>query len=84
MSDPYGMPYLKNQLSLRRSRVNLRYRLYEMKNFVSDLGLTKGSGLAAKITSCLGWCSRSVDTLADRLVFKEGKKKTSISAKSSR
>lgn len=48
----------------------MRYRFYEMKNFVPDLGLTKASELSNWLNFKVGWCTKAVDSLADRLVFK--------------
>ena len=33
----YGMDYLKKKLALKQTRVDLRYRYYDMKNSVQDV-----------------------------------------------
>lgn len=67
-----GMNYLKAKLRRKQSRVRLRYDYYEMKNFVRDFGISTPPDLRLWM-GCLGWCARSVDSLADRLVFREFK-----------
>ena len=70
MDEYKGMPYLKRRLAVKRSRVQLRYRYYEMKNTVQDMGVSTPDNLKW-LREVLGWCSKGVDTLADRLVFRE-------------
>ena len=62
----YGKEYLKNKLRCRKSRCDLRYKYYEQKNTVVD----PNEALPAKlrqVKNVLGWCSKAVDSLADRL-----------------
>ena len=63
-----GMQYLKNGLSGKRLRVNLRYKYYEMKNVARDFGISTPPDLKYWM-GVLGWCGRAVDALADRLTF---------------
>lgn len=63
------MPYLKRKLDNKKSRVNERYRFYEMKNRVPDFGISTPPSLRLR-KSVLGWCGKAVDTLADRLQFR--------------
>lgn len=65
-----GIPYLKQKLQLKRSRVQTRYKYYEMKNTVRDFGISTPPQLALWFNS-LGWCSKAVDSLADRLIFRK-------------
>ena len=67
-----GMDYLKAKLRRKQSRVRLRYDYYEMKNVTFDFGISTPPDLRYWM-GCLGWCARSVDSLADRLVFREFK-----------
>lgn len=64
-----GIAYLKNKLACRQSRVRTRYRYYEMKNSVEhypdEITLEHFRGL----NPVLGWCSKAVDSVADRIVF---------------
>lgn len=63
-----GIAYLRNKLANKRIRVDTRYKYYEMKNIARDLNMTKIPELSW-LKSTLGWCGKSVDSLADRLVF---------------
>ena len=72
MSDDYkGIGYLRNKLNVKRGRVLLRYQFYEMKNRFTDVGINDPEGLRQRYRSTLGWCAKAVDSLADRLVFRE-------------
>lgn len=70
MRDYMGMEYLRRKLNQKRQRVNLRYKYYEMKNYVRDFGISTPPELRG-FTSSLGWCAKAVDSLADRVVFNE-------------
>lgn len=70
MSDYMGMEYLRRKLNQKRQRVNLRYKYYEMKNYVRDFGISTPPELRG-FTSSLGWRAKAVDSLADRVVFNE-------------
>ncbi len=65
-----GMPYLKNKLAMKQGRVNLRYNYYEMKNRVQDFNIVIPKNWTW-LTAVLGWSGMAVDSLADRLVFRE-------------
>lgn len=65
-----GMNYLKNKLSLKKSRVETRYKYYEMKNGVKYIRGTIPSSFAW-MSETLGWCAKATDSLADRLIFSE-------------
>lgn len=69
MSEYKGIGYLRKKLSVKRPRVILRYRYYDMKNTAQDLGISSPPELRNWF-SCLGWCAKGVDSLADRLVFR--------------
>ena len=65
-----GMEHLKHRLAQKRLRVLLRYRYYEMKNgvrYVRTLIPAEFMWMA----ETMGWCSKAVDALADRLSFRE-------------
>ena len=69
MSEYKGLAYLRNKLATKRSRVLLRYQYYDMKNVVKDLNISTPPELS-RWFSCLGWCAKGVDSLADRLMFR--------------
>lgn len=63
-----GIQYLKTKLSIKRPRVLLRYEYYEQKHRARDFGIsTPENLLALRYTN--GWCTKAVDSLADRLQF---------------
>lgn len=65
-----GKEYLRKTLTIKRSRVLLRYRYYEMKNGVKYVR----TAIPAEflwMAETLGWCAKTVDALADRLSFRE-------------
>lgn len=64
----YGIPYLQNKLNMKRMRVLTRYQYYEMKNLTFDFGISSPPELRYW-NSIVGWCSKAVDSLADRLDF---------------
>lgn len=70
MAELKGMAYLKDKLARKRGRVILRYQHYEMKNVVYDFGISTPPDLRYWM-SVLGWCGKAVDSLADRLSFRE-------------
>lgn len=65
-----GIEYLRKKLALKQTRVRKRYAFYEMKNTVKDLGISTPPALRGWF-SVLGWCAKSVDSLADRIAFRE-------------
>lgn len=65
-----GIEYLRRKLALKRVRVRKRYAFYEMKNITRDLGISSPPSLRYWFSS-LGWCAKAVDSLADRIVFRE-------------
>ena len=70
MGERKGMRYLREKLNMKRSRVELRYQYYEMKNSVQDFGISTPPDLRYWASS-LGWCTKAVDALADRLQFRK-------------
>ncbi|EPF4429080.1 hypothetical protein ACSSP6_004986, partial [Escherichia coli] len=66
-----GIDYLRNKLSSHKNRVDMRYKQYAMKHLDPMIGITIPAPIRAKYKSVLGWCSKGVDALADRLVFRE-------------
>ena len=67
-----GIGYLKNKLAVKKARVEKRYRHYEMKHIARDFNISTPDDTALRLwMSVLGWCSKAVDSIADRLVFRE-------------
>ena len=70
MENYRGIEYLKRKLHEKQRRIDLRYRFYDMKNLTVDFGISTPPELRHWFSS-LGWCAKAVDSLADRLVFRE-------------
>ena len=71
MPEYKGMKYLRNKLTVKEPRVSTRYRYYEMKDWSLDKGVTIPPGLRRQYMATLGWCAKAVDSIADRLSFRE-------------
>ena len=71
MAEYKGIDYLRNKLQQKALRVNLRYEYYEMKDTQTPVGLVIPPELQQMYRSTLGWCSKAVDSMADRLLFRE-------------
>lgn len=70
MSNYKGIEYLRRKLNRKRERVNLRYEYYEMKNLTKDFNISTPPTLKNWMSTA-GWCGKAVDSLADRIVFRE-------------
>ena len=66
----YGMQYLRAKLAQKQPRIRTRYRHYEMKHMAADMRISTPPQLQYWMNT-LGWCAKAVDSLADRLVFRE-------------
>lgn len=70
MENYRGIDYLRKKLELKRTRVLKRYEYYEMKNRMVDFNITTPKEFRW-LNETLGWCGKAVDSLADRLAFRE-------------
>lgn len=66
----YGLDYLRGKLDKHALRVNLRYKHYDEKYQDRDIGIVIPKEIKDKYRAVMGWSTKSVDALADRLVFK--------------
>lgn len=66
----YGLDYLRGKLDKHALRVNLRYKYYDEKYQDRDIGIVIPKEIKDKYRAVMGWSTKSVDALADRLVFK--------------
>lgn len=66
----HGIGYLKRKLATKQYRVQTRYRYYEMKECHTPRNLMVPDQLKNKFSIKLGWCTKAVDSLADRLQFR--------------
>lgn len=65
-----GITYLKRKLATKQQRVRTRYRYYEMKDWHKPRNLLVPTKLKNKFQIKMGWCTKAVDVLADRLQFR--------------
>lgn len=65
-----GIAYLRNKLKNKKVRVQLRYGYYEMKNAIIDYS-NQIPPTMRWLKESLGWCGKAVDSVADRLQFRE-------------
>lgn len=70
MADLLGIEELRKQLKQKQTRVKKRYSYYEMKEMTKDFGIAIPDKLQW-YKPALGWCGKAVDSLADRLIFRE-------------
>ncbi|MBF7075918.1 phage portal protein [Streptococcus sp. HF-100] len=66
-----GMGYLRKKLVNYKSRVDMRYKQYAMKYHDTSIGITIPPAVRMNYRAVLGWTAKGVDSLADRLVFRE-------------
>lgn len=72
MAEYKGVSYLRRRLDQKRHRVLTRYRYYDMKNGIRYLR-TLIPPEFMWMAQTLGWCAKAVDSLGDRLSFREFK-----------
>lgn len=66
-----GIEYLRDKLALYRRGALYRQEVYDMKNIDISPGITIPPKLRQQYRASLGWGAKAVDSLADRLVFRE-------------
>lgn len=66
-----GKVYLSQKLQRHRARALLRYKQYAMKHVDNNFSVTIPQSIRNRYRSVLGWTGKGVDSLADRLVFRE-------------
>src|SRR5690625_2165675 len=66
-----GIEYLRNKLEVYRRGALYRQLVYDMKNIDISPGITIPPQLRQQYQASLGWGAKAVDSLADRLVFRE-------------
>ena len=66
-----GMPYLRKKLAQKKTRVDMRYAYYEMKDRQQGRSPVIPEKLIRQYRGTLGWCAKAVDSIADRLMFRE-------------
>lgn len=71
MENLKGIQYLRRKLANYTSSVDLRYSQYAMEHQELDMGITIPPHIRQQYKAVLGWAAKGVDSLADRLVFRE-------------
>jgi len=66
-----GRDYLKNKLAIYRRRALYNNKVYDMKDHDREIGITIPPELRRQYRATSGWCAKAVDSISDRLVFRE-------------
>lgn len=66
-----GIEYLRKKLNKYRSGAIERHKVYDMKDDYFHNGVTIPPKLRMQYKATLGWGAKAVDSIADRLVFRE-------------
>ena len=66
-----GIAYLRDKLNVYRRKALYNQTVYDMKNDDISPGITIPPRLRQQYKATLGWGAKAVDSLADRLVFRE-------------
>lgn len=69
MAKLLGKEYLKSKLNKKKRWAKIRYEYYEVENLKRDPSPVIPKKLAAQYEARLGWCTKAVDALANRLSF---------------
>lgn len=67
------LEYLRNKLKLFERRALQRYAQYDVKFFDRDIGFVIPRNIRNRYMASLGWTTKAVDALADRLILREFK-----------
>ena len=65
------LDFLRKKLNIYTPRVRTRYKQYDMKYQDANLSVVIPKEVSHRYRSVMGWCSKAVDALADRLVFRD-------------
>lgn len=66
-----GIDYLRKKLDIYRRKALSNQTVYDMKDDYHSPGITIPNELRHQYKATLGWGAKAVDSLADRLVFRE-------------
>ena len=66
-----GIEYLRKKLDKYRRGALIRQVIYDMKNHDIEPSIAIPQRLRQQYQATLGWCAKAVDSVADRLVFRE-------------
>lgn len=65
------LDFLRKKLNIYAPRIHTRYKQYDMKYQDANLSVVIPKEVSHRYRSVMGWCSKAVDALADRLVFRD-------------
>lgn len=68
MTELKGMDYLTRKLMRKRPRVMMRYKFYDQQHRAAELSKLIPPSMRW-VSAPLGWCTKAVDSIADRTVF---------------
>src|SRR5699024_2657986 len=66
-----GLDYLRKKLQRYRAGAIEKQKIYNMKDDYFHMGVTIPPKLRMQYKATLGWGAKAVDSIADRLVFRE-------------
>lgn len=66
-----GPDYLSKKLNKYRKGALYNNKVYDMKNEDTEVGITIPPELRRQYRATSGWCAKAVDSISDRLVFRE-------------
>ncbi|WP_370567497.1 hypothetical protein [Desemzia sp. RIT 804] len=66
-----GLDYLRKKLDQYRRGALYRNKVYDMKDVDAEVGITIPPELRRQYRATSGWCAKAVDSISDRLVFRE-------------
>ena len=69
MQELKGKGYLKNKLNTVKGKVRMKYAYYDQENAKRNDSPVIPKLIMDRYRSRLGWCTKAVDSLANRLVF---------------
>ena len=65
------LDFFRKKLNIYTPRIHTRYKQYDMKYQDANLSVVIPKEVSHRYRSVMGWCSKAVDALADRLVFRD-------------
>lgn len=71
MTTKHRLERLRDRVAFFSTNASIRFSQYDMKYQDEIIGITIPPDKRAMYRSTLGWCTKAVDSLADRLIFRE-------------
>ena len=64
------LEYFRKQLNKYKPRAETRFKCYDQKDKDESFGITIPPNIRSMYRSVVGWCTKAVDNLSDRLIFR--------------